>query len=98
MPHTTLGKWSVGLFGAFIVLILIFFGFITAGQRGGEGFFDNLYLAIPGVLSGVCGIAAFVVGIIAIVKQRERSALTYVAVIIGALITLWIAAEIIFPH
>jgi len=98
MPHTKMGKWSVGLIGAFIVLMLIFYGFIIAGQRGGQYFFDNLYLTIPFVLAGACGVASFTVGLMAIIKQRERSALTYVAVVIGALVTLWIAAELIFPH
>ncbi len=98
MPSTKIGKWSVSLISAFFVLILIFYGFIIAGQRGGDGFFDNLYLAIPAVLAGVCGIASFVVGLMAIIKQRERSALVYLAVVIGALVTLFIAAEILFPH
>jgi len=98
MPRTKLGEWSVGLISVFFVLLLIFYGFIIAGQRGGQGFFDNLFLAIPAVLAGACGIASFVVGPMAIIKQRERSALVYLAVVIGALVTLWIAAEIIFPH
>jgi len=98
MPKTNLGKWSVSLIGSFIVLILIFYGFIIAGQRGGQGFFDNLYLAIPGVLAGACCVAAFVIGIIAIAKQKERSALVYIAVVIGALVTFFIGAEILFPH
>lgn len=98
MPRTKLGKWSVSLISAFIVLMLIFYGFIIAGQRGGEGFFDNLILTIPAVLAGACAMASFIIGLIAIIKQRERSAFTYIAAVIGALVTLWIAAEIIFPH
>ncbi len=98
MPHTKMGKWSVSLISAFFVLMLIFYGFIIAGQRGGEAFFSNLTLTIPILLAGACGIAAFVTGLIAIIKYRERSALTYAAVVIGALVTLWTAAEIIFPH
>jgi len=98
MPHTKMGKWSVRLIGAFFVSLFVLYVFIIAGQRGGESFFSNLTLAIPGLLAGACSVAGFVVGIIAIAKQRERSALVYLAVVIGALVTLFIAAEIIFPH
>ena len=98
MSRTKFGKWSVSLISAFFVLILVFYGFIIAGQRGGETFFSNLTLAIPMLLAGACAVAAFVVGLNAMIRQRERSVLVYVAVVIGALITLWIAAEILFPH
>jgi len=98
MPHTKMGKWSVSLISAFILFLLIFYVLVATGQRGGDTFFSNLTLTIPILLAGACGIAAFITGLIAIIKYRERSALTYAAVVIGALVTLWTAAEIIFPH
>ncbi|MBU0597916.1 hypothetical protein KKF61_02875 [Patescibacteria group bacterium] len=98
MPRTKIGKWSAGLIGAFVVFLALFYVIVATGQRGGEGFFDNLYLTISILLAGVCGVASFVAGLIAIIKQRERAVLVYLAVIIGALVTLWIAAEIFFPH
>ena len=93
-----MGKRSVKLIGAFFVSLGVLYAFIIAGQRGGEGFFDNLYLAIPGILAGAFGVASFVFGLIAIIRQRERSVLVYLTVVIGALVTLFIGAEIIFPH
>lgn len=98
MPHTKPGHWSVNLIGAFIVCLLIFLILIATGQTGGETFFSNLTLTIPILLAGISGIAAMIVGLVAIIKQKERSPLVFVAVAIGALITLWIAAEIIFQH
>ena len=98
MPRTKLGKWSVGLIGVFFICLLLFYALVISGQRGGESFFSNLALTIPMLIAGVCGIAALAVGLIAIIRHRERSALVYLAVVIGALVTLWIAAEFIFPH
>ena len=98
MPKTILGKWSVGLIGSFIIWMAALFILISSGQRGGEGFFDNLYLTIPGLLSGLSGIAAFIIGLIAIIKQRERAILVFISSFIGFLIFLFILAEVAFPH
>jgi len=98
MPKTKIGKLSVGLIGAFIILLILFYILVATGQRGGETFFSNQALAVPILLAGLCGIVAFVTGLIAIIKQRERAVLVYLAVVIGALVTLWTAAEIMFPH
>ncbi|MDP2685199.1 MAG: hypothetical protein Q8P20_09270 [bacterium] len=98
MPKTRYGKWSVYLIGLFIIFLLIFYALIASGQRGGDTFFSNWALTIPILLAGICGIAGFVTGLIAILKQRERSVLVYVAVVIGALATFFATAEIIFPH
>ena len=98
MPKTKAGKWAVSMAGAFIVLLLVFYGIVISGQRGGETYFSNLALAIPITLAGVCAVAGLVVGLIAVIRKRERSGLVYVAIVIGALVTLWTAAEIIFPH
>ena len=98
MPHSKIGKWSVGFFGAFIFFLMLFYIIVATGQRGGETFFSNLALTIPMLLAGTCSVAGFVTGLIAIIKKRERSGLTYVAVVIGALVILWIAAEVLFPH
>lgn len=98
MPHTKLGKWSVRLMGLFIILMTIFFAFVTAGQKGGDGFFDNLYLTIPVIIAGISGIFSFVIGLLAILKQRDKSLLVYISSFLGFLITLFILAEIFFPH
>jgi len=95
---TTLGKWSVGLIIAFVVMFLILNILIWSGQRGGATFFSNLYLAIPGVLSALSAIASFFTGITSIIKDKERSIVVFVATIIGFLVLLFVSAEIIFPH
>ncbi len=98
MPKTKLGKWSTGLAGVFIVMMLIFYGIVALGQTGGETFFDNIALAIPITLAGISAIAGLITGLIAVIKQRERSVLVCVAILIGALVTLFAGGEILFPH
>ncbi len=97
-PKHTLGKLSVEL----LVLSIIFFGVLMAlifsGQKGGDTFFSNLLLAIPGLLVAICGVAAFFTGIISIVKEKECSILVYLSTGIGFFILLFVASEILFPH
>ena len=98
MPKTKLGKLSVGLLGGFVILLVIFFLLIASGQRGGATFFSNLYLAVPFILAGICGVISFVCGMVAIVKTKEHSVLVYISTFIGFFVTLYLFAEIAYPH
>ena len=97
-PKSYQGKWSIGLIIAFFVFLGIFFLFIKAGERGSETYFSNLKLTIPFTLAWLSAIASFIVGLISIIKNQERSAFVYLPVLLGFLILLWVIAEILFPH
>jgi hypothetical protein len=65
-----------------------------------KGLTLNLSLRIPlpsPIIAGF-GVAGFILGIVSIVKNRDRSFFTILSVVIGLLITVWICAEIMFPH
>jgi type II secretory pathway component PulF len=98
MPKTAPGKWSVWLIVAFIVLFVSFILFVASGQRGGQEFFDNLLLAIPGLLAGIAGVVSFFTGLVSVIGFRERSILVYPAMLIGLLVLLFVVGEISFPH
>ena len=98
MPKTTLGKWSVALIVAFIILLVSFQLLVASGQRGSETFFSALILTVPILIAGITGVSAFVTGLIGVIRSRERSVSVYLAVTIGLLVLLWVLAEIIFPH
>ena len=98
MPKTTLGKWSVVLIVAFLVFLVSFQLLVASGQRGGETFFSALVLTVPILIAGICGVSAFVTGLIGVIRSRERSAIVYLAVTIGLLVLLFGLSEIIFPH
>jgi len=98
MPKTKYGKWSIGLCGLFFLFLVIFFLLVQSGQRGGDKFFSNMWLTTPFLLAGASAIAGMVMGIMAIFKQKEKSWLVYISSFIGFFVTLYLAAEFIFPH
>jgi len=93
-----MGKWSTGLIIAFFLFVAVFLILVASGQRGGDTFFSNLALAIPGLLAGVSAVSAFLTGIIGIVGSRERSIVVFLATAIGLFLLILIIGEIVFPH
>lgn len=87
----------MGCLGLFVLFLLTGNIVVASGQAGGDTIFDNLYISIPMLLAGLSGIAAFVVGLISIVKSKERSPLVYIATLIGLLIVVFLAGETFGP-
>jgi hypothetical protein len=98
LPKTPLGKWSTGFIVAFVLLFVAFLLLVASGQRGGETFFSNLVLTIPMLLAGTSGVFAFLTGLISVIRNRERSILVFLAMLIGLFVLLFGLGEIIFPH
>ena len=98
LPQSALGKWSVGLLAAFAVFFAAFELLVASGQRGGETFFSNLALTIPILLAGTSGVLAFLTGLIGVVRNRERSILVFLAMLVGFFILLFSIGEVAFPH
>lgn len=98
LPKTNLGKWSVGWILLAVFTFAIFWLLIALGERGGATFFSNLKLTIPGLSIVFFGTASFAVGIISIIKKKERSSLVFLSAILGFMILLFFLAEILFPH
>lgn len=97
-PTTNLGKWSARLIVAFAVFLASFGILVASGQRGGDTFFSNPILTIPILLAATSGIAAFITGLISIVRRKERSISVYLAVTLGLIVLVFVLGEIIFPH
>ena len=83
LPTTKLGKWALWLSVAFIILITIKI---------------VLWLPLPTFVLAVLGIAGFIVGMIAIIKDEDRAVLIFVSILVGILIILWTVLEFVFPH
>jgi hypothetical protein len=102
LPKTTLGKWSIGMVIAAVLLFVIFMIEIAAGMRGGDSLdftnLSDLLPAIPILLAGVSFVAAMVVGIVSILKSKERSALVILSTVISFLVFLFILGEFLSPH
>ncbi|MFH1209212.1 MAG: hypothetical protein V1663_00265 [archaeon] len=98
LPQTKLGKISVWLITVSFLLLALMRFFVFLGQRGGETFFDNLYLGIPGILAGISIISAFFIGIWSIIKYKERSVFVFISTLIGLIGLFFLIGEITVPH
>ncbi len=97
MPSTRFGKWAGWLTGLFVALLALFLALVEAGQRGGETFFSNPVLAIPGLGAAASAIAGGVLGVLAL-KHRDRSLVVIVAVVVGLFVLAFAIGEVAFPH
>ncbi len=94
LPKTRLGKWSFWLAIAFVVLMMApWFLSRIISQTIGIPFGFSF-----GMLSILSGIAALVTGIISTLKQKERSLLVFLAIIIGFFALVFIIGEFVVPH
>jgi len=97
-PQTKLGKRSAWLLVAVVIFLASFRIIVITGQRGGDTFLGNPFLAVPILLAGISGIAAFITGLISIIRRKERSISVYLAVAVGLIVLIVALAQIIYPH
>ena len=83
LPKTTLGKWSVGLSIVFIILIWMKMQYS---------------IHVPTFAIAAVGLIGFIMSIIAIFRNKDRSILVLLPILVGIVIVLWTAGELIFPH
>jgi len=93
LPLTSLGWLAVSLLTVAVTLLLIGCALAASGQQGGERLSDNLWLAIPMLGAGLSAVVAGAVAAFAISFRRERSALAFLALIIGLLVLIFMIGE-----
>lgn len=105
LPITLLGKWSIGLIIAMLPLFIVGTSFtdtlyksVSAGDTILEDIDARPALALTMLAGMVCGIFAFITGLLAIIRQKENAVLIYMSSAIGGLLVLFLAGEILFPH
>jgi len=96
LPETRAGKWSVGLFIAFIALAVA--GSIFSSMQGNTIEYPNpinspflgtvIYLMFSAI------IIASVVGLIAVKKHNEHSVLVYLSILLGIVFLLNIIFDV----
>jgi hypothetical protein len=104
-PKTTLGWWSVGLMISCPVLFLIgatLASYLYASVPAGDTILDDLTsrpaLAVSALVAMGCGISAGVVGLVAIVRRKERALLVILATAASALLLLFLVGEVVSPQ
>ena len=105
MAKTTLGKWSIGLILAMPILFAMGMSFtnslyksVPAGNTILADIISRPALAIIMLTGFAAGISAFITGIMAIFKQKERAILVYLSSLVGAALILYIIGEFLYPH
>ena len=104
-PKTILGKWSTGLIVAMPILFVIgtsltnsLYKSIPAGETIWADIGARPALALTMLAGMAAGLLAFITGLLAIIRQKENALLVYASTVIGALLLLFLAGEIISPH
>lgn len=105
MPKAAVSKWSLWLIIAMPILFIIgtsmtdtLYESVAAGGTILKDIAARPALALTMLLGMACGIAAFITGLIAIIKEKERSILVYISTIAGLGLILFLSAEFISPH
>ena len=91
MPKSKLGKWAGGLLGVFVVLLVaLILGLKLAGLMPGT----PLIIAL-GTCMTIAGIAAFVTGVVALIRFKDRSFVVILAVVLGLFSSLIAIMEVV---
>lgn len=93
-----MGRWSLGLLGAFAGGLSFFAVAVWAGERGGDDFFDNMWLTGPMLFAYAAAVGATATGLMAVFGKKERAVPVFLAILVGGLVTLFGILEVAFPH
>ena len=78
-PATRLGRWAVGLMVVFVVMFLI--NGAVFMQLSGSSWWQENMLPFYGILMVLCGMAAGIVGLVAVIRKHERSWLVWITIL-----------------
>ncbi len=96
MPSTKLGWWSVGLMTTFVVLFIVNATVFMPSTVVVP--WRQVVLPIYGIAMMCCGLAAGVVGLVAVTRRRERSLLLWLPLLIGLCVIVFVLGEFLVPH
>jgi len=95
-PSTQLGWWAVGLAIGFIMMNIVNSAVFMRLPENVS--WRQTILPFYGIFMMLCGIAAFIVGIIAIIRSHERSLLVWLTLLPGTSVLLFVLGEFLIPH
>jgi len=105
LPKTILGKWSVVLIIVMPILFVIgtsltntLYESIPADGTILSDIAARPALALTMLTGMAAGISAFITGLLSIIREKRKALLVYISTAIGALLILFLAGEILFPH
>jgi hypothetical protein len=96
LPQTRLGWVAGSLLIAFVIMFFInSFVFMPPSTNA---LFPRTFLIFYGIFMMLCGFSAGVLGLIALIKNHERSWIVWLAVLPGAFVLFLLLGELLVPH
>jgi hypothetical protein len=95
-PCTRFGWWSVALGITFVVLFIINSTVFMPSTVDAP--WRQVILPFYGIAMLSCGLAAGIVGLIAVIRQHERSWLVWLAILPGLFALFFVLGEFLVPH
>jgi hypothetical protein len=99
-PTTRLGWWALRLAGVFIVLFIINSAVLMPifSYSSSLDWFSSTVLPFYGIFMLLCGLSAGIVGLIAVIRQHERSWLVWLTILPMAFVLFLLLGELLVPH
>ena len=104
-PVTRLGWWAIGLFIAFVVLfflvnplLMYVTNFTEILPTMEEAPWLQAILIFFGFFMLLCGLSASIVGIVALIRNHERSWMVWLVILPGAFVLFLLLGEFLVPH
>lgn len=98
LPESGPGRWALGAVGVAGACFALFLLAVATGQRGGERFFSNPFLAIPALAAAAAAAAGGGLAAFAMVARRDRAILLVIPVFAGLFVLGVVAGEVALPH
>jgi nicotinamide riboside transporter PnuC len=95
-PRTRLGWWSIALAVTFVVLYII--NSTVFMPSTADAPWRQVILPFYGIAMLSCGLAAGIVGLIAVIRRHERSWLVWLAILPGLFALFFVLGEFLVPH
>ena len=95
-PSTRLGWWSVALAAVFLVLFII--NSAVFMRLPEDVTWRVTVLPYYGIFMLLCGLAAGIAGLIAVIRRHERSWLVWLTLLPGLFVVFLVLGEFLVPH
>jgi len=93
MPKTCLGKWSVGLNAFFLITVTVSCVFVLILKILN---FDDHWWDVTVAVAFPASIIALIIGVISVIKDKERSVLVNISIFVGVCTVLFILLHSLF--
>jgi hypothetical protein len=98
-PTTRRGWWAAGLGAAFVMMYLVnTLVFMPAFSYAITPGLWNILLPFYAISMVLCGLSSGILGLLALIRSRERSWLVWLTLLPGAFVIFLLVGELLFPH